>query len=76
MSYRDLSRLPDYTTTPEGAEALIERIKKVWEAKGFKAPELKALHPPYGETRGRPRVDVRSDMVNGLPRHKAEGSRA
>lgn len=65
---RDLSQLPDYTTD-DGAKVLVDRIKAVWEAKGFTPPDVKAEKPPYGShAQGPPRFDVRSDMVNGFPK--------
>lgn len=70
---RDRSGAPDYTTT-DGAKALIERIKAHWaEKKLYALPDVKADHPPWGETEGKSRVDIRSDMVNGWPAKIADG---
>jgi hypothetical protein len=58
--------LPDYCA-PEHADKLVERIKAYWASRDFK-PLVVAEKPPFGRTQGRPRADVRSDMVNGWPR--------
>lgn len=57
---------PDYCS-PELAPTLVERIKAHWAAKGYH-PIVTAELPEHGNMLGKTRLDVRSDMVNGLPR--------
>lgn len=56
----------DYTSR-EGAEALKDRIEAYWRARGMTVM-LSLQHVGFHPAIRAARFDVRSDMVNGLPR--------
>lgn len=74
FKHREPNLTPDYMTR-DGAEKLAARIKAHWQARGFHQLDVKASSPPYGLVQGKPRYDVRSNMLNGLPREALEGER-
>lgn len=50
-----------------GAKALAERIAAYWAERG-KRPTITLVRAGYNAQMRSTRMDIRSDMVNGLPR--------
>jgi hypothetical protein len=65
----------DYCTT-EGARRLKQRIEDYWKERGLQV-EVKLVDSPFVAAMRSARTDVRSDMVNGMPRrNRAESESA
>lgn len=57
--------------TAEGARRLKQRIEEYWRERGY-AVDVKLIEAGFVAAMRSARMDVRSDMVNGLPARKAE----
>ena len=64
---RDPINRPDYCSL-EGAAALKAKIEAALQRQGFAALPSIAIHATHTGDLTRARYDIRSDMVNGLPR--------
>lgn len=53
--------------TNEGANYLAERIKEFWRKRGYEV-DIEARREGFISTMRSARTDLRSDMVNGMPR--------
>lgn len=53
--------------THEGAHYLAERIKEFWRKRGYEV-ELEAHREGFVSTMRSARTDLRSNMINGMPR--------
>jgi hypothetical protein len=53
--------------TPDGARRLKQRIEDYWRDKGY-AVDVKLVEAGFVPAMRSARFDVRSDMVNGIPR--------
>lgn len=53
--------------TTEGAQHLARRIQDFWRKRGFEV-DIEAHHEGFVSTMRSARTDLRSDMVNGMPR--------
>jgi hypothetical protein len=60
----------DYCSA-EGARRLKQRIEEYWRERGFDV-EIKLVDAGFMAAMRSARTDLRSDMVNGLPRRRAE----
>ncbi len=60
------ARLDDYTDRP-GASALKARIEAYWRERGFDI-QVMLVEGAFSQSLRCCRMDVRSDLVNGLPR--------
>ena len=58
----------------EGARRLKQRIEEYWRERGY-AVDIKLIEAGFVPAMRSARMDVRSDMVNGLPARKAGGER-
>lgn len=56
------------TLNKEGASRLKAKIQAHWESRGFLAPKIELENAGFVNSARCARFDVRSDMVNGLPR--------
>ena len=54
--------------TNEGANYLAERIREFWRKRGYEV-DIEARREGFISTMRSARTDLRSDMVNGMPRH-------
>jgi len=54
--------------TNEGADHLAERIREFWRKRGYEV-ELEARREGFVPTMRSARTDLRSNMINGMPRH-------
>ncbi len=59
--------------TDAGAARLAQRIKEYWRKKGFEV-DVDMRPEGFVSTMRSARTDVRSDMVNGMPRRSAGAS--
>ncbi len=57
--------------THEGARRLKDRIEAYWREKGYSV-EINLIDAGFMPAMRSARVDVRSDMLNGMPRRRAE----
>lgn len=55
----------------EGARRLKQRIEEFWRERGFEV-EIKLVDAGFMAAMRSARTDLRSDMINGLPRRRAE----
>ncbi|MEM6537875.1 MAG: hypothetical protein AAGA22_05505 [Pseudomonadota bacterium] len=55
----------------EGAARLAAKIRDYWRKKGFDV-DVEMKHEGFVSTMRSARTDVRSDMVNGMPRRIAD----
>lgn len=60
----------DYCST-DGARRLKQRIEEYWRDRGF-ALDIKLVDAGFMAAMRSARTDLRSDMVNGLPRRRAQ----
>lgn len=56
--------------TNEGAQYLAERIREFWRRRGYEV-DVEARREGFVSTMRSARTDLRSDMINGMPRHIA-----
>jgi hypothetical protein len=61
----------DYTDQA-GANELKGRIESYWRERGYEVSVV-LVDAPFAAALRAARVDVRSEMVNGLPRKRADG---
>ena len=61
--------------TDAGAQRLASRIKEFWRKKGFDV-DVDMRPEGFVSTMRSARTDVRSDMVNGMPRRSASVAHA
>ena len=66
---RALATEKDFTDR-DGANALKARIEAYWRERGHEV-EVTLVDAPFAPALRAARVDVRSEMVNGLPRQRA-----
>ena len=59
--------------TDDGADRLAMRIKEYWRKKGFDV-DFETQKEGFVATMRSARTDLRSDMVNGMPRRIVENS--
>lgn len=64
--YADAVNRPDYTTH-EGAKLLRDKIATYWKKQNL-TPLIRTTTETYCAKTNAPRTDIRSDMVDGLPR--------
>jgi hypothetical protein len=55
----------------DGARRLKQRIEEYWRDRGFKV-DVKLVDAGFTPAMRSARTDVRSDMVNGMPKRRAE----
>jgi hypothetical protein len=55
--------------TPDGARRLKLKIEEYWKERGFNV-EVKLVEAGFVPAMRSARTDVRSDMVNGMPRRR------
>ncbi|MCR6644660.1 MAG: hypothetical protein NVV62_09135 [Terricaulis sp.] len=67
---RALAAQADYTDQA-GAKELKTRIEAFWRERGYDV-QVMLVDAPFAAALRAARVDVRSEMVNGLPRRRAE----
>lgn len=67
---RALASQVDYTDQA-GANELKARIEAYWRDRGYEV-QVMLVDAPFAAALRAARVDVRSEMVNGLPRRRAE----
>lgn len=60
----------DDLCTQKGAQVLKERIEKFWSDQGYLV-DVRIVEAGFVATMRSARVDVRSNMINGKPRHPA-----
>jgi len=65
---RAFSNQKDYTDR-DGANALKAQIETYWRERGFEV-QVMLVDAPFAAALRAARVDVRSEMVNGLPRQR------
>ncbi|MEM9168227.1 MAG: phosphoglycolate phosphatase [Pseudomonadota bacterium] len=58
--------------TDDGAQRLASRIREYWRKRGFDV-DLQTSREGFVSTMRSARTDVRSDMVNGMPRRSRQG---
>lgn len=61
---------PPDTTSAEGAARLVEIITRYWAEQGGQ-PRLRVMGGRFDPDLKQPRVDIRSNMINGWPREIA-----
>ena len=66
---RPTREIPE-TLNKEGAARLKAKIQAHWESRGFLAPQIDLENAGFVNSARCARFDVRSDMVNGLPRQR------
>lgn len=54
-------------TTPTGAATLKQRIEAYWRERGYEV-QVMLVDGPFNPALRAARVDVRSELVNGLPK--------
>ena len=64
----------DYCT-PDGARRLKQRIEDYWRERGYDV-EIRLVDAAFMPAMRSARTDVRSDMVNGLPRRTGAPAQA
>lgn len=57
--------------TPDGARRLKDKIEAYWRDKGYTV-EINLIDAGFMPAMRSARVDVRSDMLNGMPRRRAD----
>ncbi len=57
---------------PEGAKRLAEKIREYWNERGYEV-DLDFVDAGFVAAMRSARTDVRSNMVNGMPRRRAAG---
>jgi hypothetical protein len=68
---RALQNQTDYTDKA-GAAALKARIEAYWLERGFEV-KVELVDAPFAASLRAARVDLRSEMINGLPHRRAKG---
>ncbi len=62
--------MSDYCSN-HGAAHLSQKIAHFWQKRGFDV-DVKLIHEAFVPTMRSSRFDIRSDMVNGMPRRHLE----
>lgn len=62
-------------TDRQGASELKGRIEEYWRKRGFEV-QVVLVEAPFSAAIRSARYDVRSELVNGLPRGRRDGSSA